>query len=155
MTSSPRHRWAMALACAFLLTLAFLKLARPSLRSGSSLMSLCSDPWAETNALMGLAAAAAGIGLFFSSQRRRAACLGLLTMTIAAGSSVWAGITKTSLTGCGCLGSLDAPWWTHFLVAAVVSVACARAIPAVNATASAPVPAAGSRRRTTAAPRRD
>jgi hypothetical protein len=66
--------------------------------------------------------------------------LGLLTMSCAALFSAYAGVARADLSGCGCFGPFDAPWWVHLAVAAAVAVPCALALP------DAPRPSSARRR---------
>jgi hypothetical protein len=154
-----RFPWASPLAAGLLLGLLALKAVHVR-EHRHSILSLCEDDFAVANFWMGLAELSGGLCLFAPSQRVAGATIGLTAMTCAAGYSLWAGIARISLAGCGCFGPFDAPWWVHFLVASAVAAACAaarasRPVPAIRPRpASAPSAAARSSRREPAGTRR-
>jgi hypothetical protein len=145
-----RWPWAPAVAAGVLLALVALKAVGPEDEPAGashrrSLLTLCSDPWLLPNALMVLGETSGAIALSARAWRPVGAAIGLLTMSCAALFSVYAGIAHVDLSGCGCFGPFDAPWWVHLAVAVAAAVPCAFALP------SAPRPS--SQRRCEAAER--
>jgi hypothetical protein len=129
-----RFRWAPVVAAGLLFTLVALKAMRPDDEQDGpghrrSIMTLCSDPWLLPNMLMALGETAAAVALCARSWRPIGAGLGLLTMSSAALFSAYAGLARVDLSGCGCFGPFDAPWWVHLAVASAVAVPCAFALP--------------------------
>ena len=142
-----RYPWARFVAAAILFGLVALKSVRPDAAAGEpghrhSVLSLCGDPWLLPNALMGLGEAAAAVALCARAWRPIGAALGVFTMSCAALFSVYAGLARVQLNGCGCFGPFDAPWWIHLIVAVTALLPCALAL------ASTPRPSSQLRCRT-------
>jgi len=116
------RRWPPFVAGAALLALFVLKMSGGR-AGGVESMSKCGHDEDDVVALMALAELASGTLVLLPSTRRLGAFAGLVTMTAAAGWSLYAGlVARIDMKGCRCFGAFDAPWWVHFLVAAVVAV---------------------------------
>ena len=129
-----RFSWAPAVAAGVLLGLVALKALSPEDRLSAaghsrSIMSLCFDEWAAPNAIMALGETSAALALCSRAWRPVGAAIGLLTMSCATLFSAYAGVARIDLSGCGCFGPFDAPWWVHLVVAVAAAVPCAFALP--------------------------
>lgn len=129
-----RHPWAPPFAAAALLALVALKAVRPEHADAvaghrRSILTLCEDPWLLPNAMMLLGEISASVALCARGWRPVGASIGLFTMSCAALFSLYAGVAHVDLSGCGCFGPFDAPWWVHLAVAVGAGAPCALALP--------------------------